>query len=58
MKKEINTMAKPNIPANLLKAIPILLILLILFNTFYIVNEGHVGVVKRFGQAIPKAIEF
>lgn len=33
------------------KALPIIIILIAIFNSYYIVVEGHVGVIKRFGEA-------
>lgn len=38
-------------PSNGLKAIPFLLLIVAVMNSYYIVIEGHVGVVKRFGEA-------
>lgn len=38
-------------PSNGLKAIPFLLLVVAVMNSYYIVIEGHVGVVKRFGEA-------
>lgn len=33
------------------KVIPVLILLIVIFNSYFIVVEGHVGVVKRFGEA-------
>ena len=38
-------------PTIILKALPVLLVILAAFQSYYIVVEGHVGVVKRFGEA-------
>ena len=38
-------------PGNLLRLPPVLLLILAMINSYYIVIEGHVGVVKRFGEA-------
>ncbi|MDH5361463.1 MAG: prohibitin family protein [Gammaproteobacteria bacterium] len=38
-------------PGNLLRLSPVLLLSLGMINSYYIVIEGHVGVVKRFGEA-------
>ncbi len=38
-------------PLNLLKAVSILIIVVAALNSYFIVIEGHVGVVKRFGEA-------
>ncbi len=38
-------------PFIILKLIPLVLIVLAAFQSYYIVVEGHVGVVKRFGEA-------
>ncbi|MDH5361619.1 MAG: SPFH domain-containing protein, partial [Gammaproteobacteria bacterium] len=38
-------------PGNLLRLSPVLLLILAMINSYYIVIEGHVGVVKRFGEA-------
>ncbi|MBM7073694.1 prohibitin family protein [Shewanella sp. 202IG2-18] len=35
----------------ILKALPVLIIIIAIFQSFYTVSEGHVGVVKRFGEA-------
>ncbi|WP_394495915.1 prohibitin family protein [Shewanella sp. ENK2] len=37
---------------SLFKALPFLLLIIAVFNSYYIVIEGHVGVVKRFGEAM------
>ncbi|ARD23025.1 MULTISPECIES: prohibitin family protein [Shewanella] len=37
---------------SLFKALPLLLLIIAVFNSYYIVIEGHVGVVKRFGEAM------
>ncbi|MBL4711386.1 MAG: prohibitin family protein [Gammaproteobacteria bacterium] len=39
-------------PTNVMKGIPLLLLLLAALNSYFIVIEGHVGVVKRFGEAM------
>jgi len=45
-------MIKPNLSAmTFVKAFPVLLAVIAVFNSYYIVVEGHVGVVKRFGEA-------
>ncbi|WP_111976927.1 prohibitin family protein [Algibacillus agarilyticus] len=36
---------------NFSKGIPLLLAVIAIFNSYYIVIEGHVGIVKRFGEA-------
>ena len=36
-------------PERILKTIPVFLLVIAIFNSYYIVIEGHVGVVKRFG---------
>ncbi|MCP4237813.1 MAG: prohibitin family protein [Aestuariibacter sp.] len=38
-------------PSNFIKAFIVLLIFVAAFNSYFIVIEGHVGVVKRFGEA-------
>lgn len=38
-------------PLNLLKVVSILIIVVAALNSYFIVIEGHVGVVKRFGEA-------
>ena len=35
----------------ILKALPVLIAIIAIFQSFYTVSEGHVGVVKRFGEA-------
>ncbi|WP_028116321.1 prohibitin family protein [Ferrimonas senticii] len=44
-------MRKTPLPSGLLKFAPLLIIALLIFKSYYIVIEGHVGVVKRFGEA-------
>lgn len=39
-------------PSTILKSIPLFLVVIAVFNSYYIVIEGHVGVVKRFGEAM------
>ena len=39
-------------PATLFKLLPILIILIAVLKSYYIVVEGHVGVEKRFGEAM------
>ena len=36
---------------NIIKGLPLFLLIVAAFNSYYIVIEGHVGVVKRFGEA-------
>ncbi len=38
-------------PSNAFKALPLVLVILAVINSYYIVVEGHVGVIKRFGEA-------
>jgi len=38
-------------PTLFIKALPLLLAVIAVLNSYYIVVEGHVGVVKRFGEA-------
>ncbi|MEW5251117.1 prohibitin family protein [Microbulbifer sp. 2201CG32-9] len=38
-------------PSNIFKVVVVLLALMAIINSYYIVIEGHVGVVKRFGEA-------
>lgn len=38
-------------PSFILKLLPVFLFIVALFNSYFIVVEGHVGVVKRFGEA-------
>jgi regulator of protease activity HflC (stomatin/prohibitin superfamily) len=38
-------------PANGFKILPLVLVILAVMNSYYIVVEGHVGVIKRFGEA-------
>jgi regulator of protease activity HflC (stomatin/prohibitin superfamily) len=38
-------------PANAFKVLPLVLVILAIMNSYYIVVEGHVGVIKRFGEA-------
>ena len=37
--------------SSILKIFPILVLIIAMFQSFYTVSEGHVGVVKRFGEA-------
>lgn len=37
--------------SNLFKTLPLILLIIAVFNSYFIVIEGHVGVVKRFGEA-------
>lgn len=39
-------------PSTIFKSIPLFLVVIAVFNSYYIVIEGHVGVVKRFGEAM------
>ncbi len=39
-------------PSNGIKSLPLILLVITVINSYYIVIEGHVGVVKRFGEAM------
>ncbi|MFS1523842.1 SPFH domain-containing protein [Microbulbifer sp. 2304DJ12-6] len=39
------------VPSNYFKLFPIVILVIAIVNSCYIVTEGHVGVVKRFGEA-------
>lgn len=36
---------------NILKVLPLIIVIILVMSSYYIVVEGHVGVVKRFGEA-------
>ncbi|WP_207062983.1 prohibitin family protein [Motiliproteus sp. SC1-56] len=47
----IKDILKPTNAFNALKLLPLILLVIAIINSYFIVIEGHVGVVKRFGEA-------